>query len=197
MPSLPALTYRVPDALATPVAGARVLVPLGTRIMTGVVVASVDSVPSPSPEPSRPPPSLRRRLRRTAPSPDIKEIIDVLDDKPFLPEDVLRLVQWTSEYYACGAGEALAAAMPPRAWIESERHAQITAEGVTRSATESGARGEILQALSHGKPKRLDSIARRSGSYAAIAALERDGLVIVTRPLQGRRPHSGPFGSRR
>ena len=76
--------------------------------------------------------------------------------------------------------------MPPRAWIESERHAQITAEGVTRSATESGARGEILQALSHGKPKRLDSIARRSGSYAAIAALERDGLVIVTRPLQGK-----------
>ena len=76
--------------------------------------------------------------------------------------------------------------MPPRAWIESERHAQITAEGVTRSATESGARGEILQALNHGKPKRLDSIARRSGSYAAIAALERDGLVIVTRPLQGK-----------
>ena len=98
----------------------------------------------------------------------------------------MRLVQWTSEYYACGAGEALAAAMPPRAWIESERHAQITAEGVARSATESGARGEILQALNHGKPKRLDSIVRRSGSYAAIAALERDGLVIVTRPLQGK-----------
>ena len=173
VPSLPALTYRVPDTLPNPVAGARVLVPLGLRIITGVVVGSVDSVSSPSPEPR-------------APSPDVKEVIDVLDEKAFLPEDVLQLVQWTSEYYACGAGEALAAAMPPRAWIESERHARITAEGVTRSGSEGGARGEILQALSHGKPKRVDAIARKSGSYAAIAALEREGLVIVTRPLQGR-----------
>ncbi|MBA2259111.1 MAG: primosomal protein N' [Acidobacteria bacterium] len=173
VPSLEALTYRVPDTLPDPVAGARVLVPLGTRIITGVVVGSVASASSPSPE-------------SPAPSPDVKDVIDVLDETAFLPEDVLRLVQWTSEYYACGAGEALAAAMPPRAWIESERHAQITAAGAAQAAAESGARAEILHALSDGKPKRLDTIARRSGSYSAIGTLEREGLIIVTRPLQGK-----------
>jgi hypothetical protein len=34
------------------------------------------------------------------------------------------LALWVAEYYACGAGEAIGAAMPPRAWIESERHAR-------------------------------------------------------------------------
>jgi len=79
VPSLEALTYRVPDTLPDPVAGARVLVPLGTRIITGVVVGSVASASSPSPE-------------SPAPSPDVKDVIDVLDETAFLPEDVLRLV---------------------------------------------------------------------------------------------------------
>ena len=185
VPSLEALTYRVPDTLPDPVAGARVLVPLGTRVITGVVVGSVDSVSSPNPQP--PAPSTDGTSPQPpAPSPDFKDVIDVLDETAFLPEDVLRLVQWTSEYYACGAGEALAAAMPPRAWIESERHAQITAAGTAQAAAESGARGEVLHALSDAKPKRLDTIARRIGSYSAIAALEREGLIIVTRPLQGK-----------
>ncbi len=38
VPGLDLLTYRVPDGLEVPAVGARVLVPLGTRRMTGVVV---------------------------------------------------------------------------------------------------------------------------------------------------------------
>ena len=48
VPALDALTYRVPDELHVPVAGARVLVPLGNRIVTGVVI---DVPEPPSPEP--------------------------------------------------------------------------------------------------------------------------------------------------
>ncbi len=166
VPSLDALTYCVPDTLADPVIGARVLVPLGTRVLTGVVVDFVSSVDSPSLE--------------------LKEVIDVLDDAAFLPADVLRLVRWTSEYYACGAGEALAAAMPPRAWIESERYAQITDAGAASASRERGLRADVLSALKDGKPKRLDAVARRTGTYSAIAALEREGLLQVTRPLQGK-----------
>ena len=52
-----------------------------------------------------------------------------------------------SDYYACGAGEAMAAAMPPRAWIASERHARITDAGHARLLTERGARRQMLEAL--------------------------------------------------
>ena len=108
VPFLGALTYAVPEGVSVPAIGARVLVPLGTRVMTGCVLDVV--------------------------SPDgdlatIKEVIDVLDDEAFLPDDVIALATWVAEYYACGIGEAIAAAMPPRAWIESERYVQITDAG--------------------------------------------------------------------
>jgi primosomal protein N' (replication factor Y) len=123
--------------------------------------------------------------------------VDILDADPFLPWDVVRLAGWVSEYYACGAGEAMAAAMPPRAWIESERHAQITESGAARRLTERGVRRQILDALENGKPVRVDSLvaaapggAPRAGNgargiHAALIGLERDGVVQITRPLKG------------
>ncbi|HEY0875455.1 MAG TPA: primosomal protein N' [Vicinamibacterales bacterium] len=168
IPAVGALTYRVPDNLARPVPGSRVLVPLGTRVLTGVVFADdADSSVS------------------SGKADDLKELIDVLDDGPFLPEDVLRLVRWVSEYYACGVGEALASAMPPRAWIESERHATITAAGIEQRDGEKGLRREILDRLGSDKPVRVDSLASRSGVYGALASLEKEGLVEITRPLKG------------
>src|SRR5215204_581899 len=171
VPAIEALTYGVPDPLPLPVTGARVLVPLGTRILTGVVVRSEKAATEP-PE-----------VQGSAP--EIKDIIDVLDDTAFLPADVLRLTGWVAEYYACGAGDALSAAMPPRAWIESERHAQISETGSTGAENERGLRAEILGALRDGRPRRVDAIAFRSGSYSALAGLDRDGLVRITRPLVG------------
>ncbi|HXG56853.1 MAG TPA: primosomal protein N' [Vicinamibacterales bacterium] len=169
VPAIDALTYSVPEALPDPVIGARVLVPIGTRVVTGVVIrAGSDAAPEPQ-----------------DPAPALKDVIDILDDTPFLPADVLSLTAWVAEYYACGAGEALSAAMPPRAWIESERHAQITQAGLTRAAGERGLRADILGGLLDGKPRRVDALAARSGAYPALARLERDGLIQVTRPLKG------------
>lgn len=163
VPAVDALTYRVPDQMPVPVPGARVLVPLGTRVLTGVVLDG-DATP---------------------PDADPKDIVDVLDDRPLLPPDVLTLVRWVADYYACGAGEALSAAMPPRTWVESERHAQITAAGRDRLFLEKGLRAEILAKLADGKPARVDTLTTRSGIFGALTALERDGLVHVTRPLKG------------
>jgi len=170
VPAIDALTYRVPDSLPLPKIGARVLVPLGARIMTGVVVRTEE-----------------KGIGSDAPSAeaDIKDVIDVLDDTAFLPADVLRLTDWVSEYYVCGAGDALAAAMPPRAWIESERHVRISENGLDAARNERGLRAEILTALGDGKAQRVETIAVRSGSYAALATLDRDGLVQITRPLKG------------
>ena len=125
-----------------------------------------------------------------APSPDprndsFKDILEVLDSEPFLNSDVVALVQWVSEYYACGIGEAIAAAMPPRAWIESERYAQLVEGMEERIRTERGSRRQILETLTAGKPVRIDRLTRLGGSHAALLALERDGLIVLTRPLKG------------
>jgi primosomal protein N' (replication factor Y) len=190
VPALDALTYSVPDEFPDPVVGARVLVPLGKRVMTGVVVRAdlgfaspVSRTPSPdSPSTSSPEPR--------APSPDspsgIRSILDLLDREPFVSPDVVALTTWVAEYYACGVGEAVATAMPPRAWIESERYAQITDAGHARLLQERGLRRTILETLAHDKPVRVDAFAGEgSGAYGALAALERDGLVQRTQPLKG------------
>ena len=171
VPAVDTLTYGVPEGLPAPVRGARVLVPLGTRILTGVALGAP---PAPS--------------EGAAPSPaaqTVKPLLDILDEEAFLPEPVLTLVEWVAEYYACGTGEALAAAMPPRAWIESERHARITPAGREARAREKGRRGEILAKLDDEKPLRVDALDAGSGVYSALAALERDGLVEISHPLKG------------
>ena len=166
VPALGALTYSVPDEFPQPATGVRVLVPLGTRVMTGVVVGD--------------------GADEAASQKEVKPIADILDEEPFLPEDIVSLAAWIAEYYACGFGEAVAAAMPPRSWVESERYAQITDAGHGRLLLERGLRRELLEQLREDKPLKVDSmLARSRGAHAALLMLERDGLVTITRPLTG------------
>jgi primosomal protein N' (replication factor Y) len=168
IPSVDTLTYGLPDGMAAPVRGARVLVPLGSRVITGVVLG--DAAP---PDAAAGGPAATRPL------------VEVLDADAFLPGPVVDLVEWVAEYYACGAGEALGSAMPPRAWIESERHAQITSAGIEARGREKGRRADVLERLRDGTPVRVDTLAGASGLYGALAALERDGLVEISHPLKG------------
>jgi primosomal protein N' (replication factor Y) len=212
VPQLEPLTYALPADFPDPVPGARVLVPLGRRVLTGIVIGAGDLRLAPGDSQSaindsrstaggsrsvegtehevatgadsgsgtsagRQPPAASRDA--------FKPITDILDDSPFLPEDVVSLATWVADYYACGVGEAMAAAMPPRAWVESERHAQITEAGRVRLPAEHDARRQILDALAVGKPVRLESIVGKAGRHAALLGLERDGLVALTQPLQG------------
>jgi primosomal protein N' (replication factor Y) len=173
-----------------PALGARVLVPLGQRVMTGVVVSGCGTrdAGSASRADSERTTAMASRPESTAPrSPisepgEIKPITELLDTEAFLPSDVLRLIAWVAEYYACGVGEAMAAAMPPRAFVESERFARITDAGHARLLTERGARRRVLDALEDGKPVRVGG-ARMTP--AVLQALEQDGLIELTRPLKG------------
>jgi len=72
VPQLEALTYAVPEGTVTPVIGARVLVPLGKRTVTGVVTGAVE----------HPPAGIAAR-----------NISDVLDAGAFVPEDVVSLLK--------------------------------------------------------------------------------------------------------
>ena len=127
VPLLSSLTYRMPAGHTPPVRGARVRVPLGSRLVVGCVIGvghDADSTGSPQPA-----------------SDAVKEVVEVVDAEPLLPAAVLDLALWISEYYACGPGDAVAAAMPPYAWsrkgltaarvsaFKTERVARLTSEG--------------------------------------------------------------------
>ena len=115
VPALGLLTYHVPDAFAVPPVGARVVVPLGSRRLTGLVLG-----------PALP----------LDPSIDVRDIIEVLDHESFVPADVVELTSWVSDYYLAGRGAALAAALPPHGLtsrvdaFKTVRMVTITAQGL-------------------------------------------------------------------
>ena len=112
VPFLDVLTYQVPEGMTPPVRGARVAVPLGNRVVTGIVVDAQTAL-----------------VAGGTPEEKIKNINEVLDTHAFLPPSVVDLALWVAEYYACGAGDALAAAMPPSQEHRTQRVASLTAQG--------------------------------------------------------------------
>ena len=79
-------------------------------------------------------------------------------------------------------GDTLAAAMPPGAWIESQRRFRLTAAGkAALSQPDDGTpRRQVLARLATG-PKTL-----RGRADAALASLEREGLIERVTALSGR-----------
>ena len=176
VPALGLLSYEVPAHLPHPAIGTRVLVPLGTRVVTGCVVG----------EP-RDPGAAR-----------LKPLVDVLDAEPMLPAAVVDLALWVAEYYACGSGEAIAAAMPPLAWMVSERQARITDAGRAALGAEPGAsRGAVLELLADGAARPVAQLSRRlaarrgraardaRGLGSLLGAMARDGLITLAQPIKG------------
>ena len=164
VPQLGPLTYGVPETLQFPSVGARVLVSLGPRLLTGCVV----------------PPSSGSSVA------DLKPVIDVFDSEPWLPAAVVELALWVADYYACGPGEAIAAAMPPRSWVVGDRKASLTEAG--QSAVGDGRRGAVLDALRGGEAS-VSALARTlgGGAHALVSGLASEGRVEGSQPLQGRR----------
>jgi primosomal protein N' (replication factor Y) len=188
VPALDLLTYRVPESVPMPVAGVRVVVPLGNRTLTGVVIG--EAVP---------------------PDGDfsLKDLQHVLDDTAFLPADVLQLTEWVADYYLAGPGATLAAAMPPHALtnrvdafrmvrlvaLTAQGHdiAERVALGPRCSPNEGLSLGtrqrEVLLALK-GSPDGIDApaLAARGISPAVVTRLKTMGLVTIRRDRRERDP---------
>ena len=86
--------YRVPDGLATVPPGSLIEVPFGRTHQVGVALGQ----PADSPVGAD-------RLR---------DVIRVLDDRPALSPDILRLAQFCADYYHYPLGAILLATLPPR-----------------------------------------------------------------------------------
>jgi primosomal protein N' (replication factor Y) len=171
-------------------------VPLGSRVVTGCVV-DVD-------------------VSRDTDSAGVKDLIESLDTDAFLPRSVLEIALWVAQYYAAGAGDALAAAMPPFAWIRGTKRTQrATAFKTVRMAFVTAAGRDLVQAEGDGflgcrqrdalgalvgAPDGLSTknLADRGVTADAVRRLIRRGLITVERKRVDRDPFvvvEGPPGS--
>src|SRR5512139_2015617 len=182
------LTYRVPDLIEMPVPGARVLVPLAERHVTGIVTEAH--------------PRQAQEADADARGAPIRDLVDVLDAQPFLPSTITELALWVADYYLCGPGEAIAAAVPPGAWLQSGYRVRITEAGQAQAivgvpSDRSGLRSAMLQRLPPGKWVSLGAIASRLKkspgkksrgvpTLALARALECEGLVQIEEILRGQ-----------
>jgi primosomal protein N' (replication factor Y) (superfamily II helicase) len=177
VPALDLLTYRVPAAFAVPPVGARVVVPLGTRKLTGLV-AGFGHDPGEY---------------------ELRDLLAVLDHEPYLPSDIVELATWVGEYYLAGPGAALSLAMPPRALTERPdafrmvRRVALTAEGhgVTISGLDDmplRQREALALLKGHRDGVTARELAQRKVTAATITRLKARGLVTTWREREERDP---------
>src|SRR5262245_59513001 len=89
-------TYRLNPALSAQAeVGARIVVPLGRKLVTGYIVSLIDDLPA--------------NLAEI----DIKDAQSLLDVEPVCSNEILQLARWVADYYACPLGEVIKAALPP------------------------------------------------------------------------------------
>jgi primosomal protein N' (replication factor Y) len=176
VPGLGLLTYRIPDGLDVAV-GARVVVPVGARKVTGVVTeAGITS--------------------NEIAGARLRDVQDVLDEDAFLPADVVRLALWIAEYYLAGAGEAIATALPPHGWLRSDTSIAWVASPTTpvpdgdRVAALIHAQGPVLRSQLerllrvHAGP--ADDAVRGADVARALRRLETQGLVSASPVVTGK-----------
>ena len=163
--------YLIPADLPPPQRGARVRVPFGRRrSAVGVVMSSAKGSEVP--------------LDR------LKAITRALDAEPLLPEPLLKLLEWTAEYYHYPLGEVIAAALPAHLRVREATASigakvrKLTAAGACASA-EAVERAPVQQRFLRAfqaAPEGLDAAALAAVSARwrpAVAALVTRGWVSV------------------
>ena len=170
LPLHPVYTYSVPEALVDlAVAGKRVLVPFGKRRITGYICG-----------PGQPDETHT-----------IKPIIDILDQAPLFPENMLPFFQWAADYYMHPLGEVIKTALPGGLNVYDVVTFSITDQG--RAALDgTGAQDterQVLETLEK-VPRTYKSIAGELGGSVpggSIPGLLKKGWIGQQRVLKGGR----------
>jgi len=91
---LEGLTYRIPESFRSSLhSGMRVIVPIGQRKTTGIVTRTGSSCDLPDPT-------------------KVKYILDIMDEGPIFPENLVNLWGWSANYYLTSLGEMLRTILP-------------------------------------------------------------------------------------
>ncbi len=156
-----AFTYRLPETLRRRVQpGCRILVPFGSRKLTGVILATHD----------RP---------QAGPT---KEALRLLDEEPALDQSLLDLGRWIATYYCAPLGDTLRAMTPLAADVRRGRIYSLTPSGrdVARQLhlTEQEDPATAILRMLDGRALSATYIAQKVPKAAAVLrSLEKKGFV--------------------
>ncbi|HVC44758.1 MAG TPA: primosomal protein N' [Candidatus Binataceae bacterium] len=170
------LTYAVPPALTGRVqCGHRVLVPMRSRRLTGLVIEVGAELDSGGAEP--------------------RAILEVLEARPLFDRAHLQLLEFLGTYYMAPLAEVYRNVVPGIARVESRRMFKLGAPpGPLATAALTATERAILDALdAHPRtPRQLERLGERSEVATAIVRLGADGLIDAHDATRGRHRETAP-----
>jgi len=140
--SLARLSYAVPDSLRGLVrTGMRVVVPLGPRRVTALVIGEADAAPD---------------------GVVCRPLISLLDDSPIVPAKLLELLEWMADYYLSPIGDTLSLAVG-RALTTTSHRAVMLREGELPEISDDLEKKIVALLAKANRPMPLVSIAQAVG----------------------------------
>ena len=170
-------TYALPETLrhrAKP--GCRIVVPFGSRKLTGVILNCHD----------------------TAPDFAAREALRLIDEEPVLDSELMALGRWVATYYCAPLGEVLRSMLPLAGDIRHGKTYSLTDSGrdaarqLLLDASPDDPVAEVLRllerrSLSAARLKKLLPLADK-----AIRSLERKGFIAAEQVVEDRDPLRAP-----
>jgi primosomal protein N' (replication factor Y) len=166
------MTYRVPEDLLNPddentaiALGTRVLVPLGPRWATGVVID----------------------FHETTTIKNVRAIAMCLDPYPALPAALLKTCQWIAEYYVCSLSEVLSAALP--AGIHTQSGQRIALGDIPGDHSLDSKQQSIHTCIDENGPMTIKQLEKRVGPKirSIVHGLCRKGLLKTVQEMNSPR----------
>lgn len=155
------MTYSVPEDLRDRLQqGSRVLIPFGTRWLTGIVTTQTQTT--------------------DVPSDRLKAIGEILDAYPLVEPHLLKLYQWIAQYYVCSPSEVLSAALPAGIHLDSGRHIALNDQAEIPTALLSKRQRDVVNCLTELESASVKQLERRlgkSGIQSAVHGLMQRGII--------------------
>ncbi len=177
MPLDQTFTYSLPLTLQHRVKpGARVLVPFGTRKMTGVAL----------------------RVHDEKPSMTVKDALRLIDVEPVLSDELIVLARWISGYYCSPLGEVLRSMLPLAAEIRTGKIYSLTDAGRDASkqlsidASNDDALNQVMQMLASRDLSAAHLKRKIPLADKVLKSLERKGWIVSEQVHQERDPMRAP-----
>lgn len=166
LPFRNSFTYSVPAELEPfAKAGVRAVVPFGKRTLTGFII---------------------NKTTTTEVKDKIKQIQDVLDEKPVFTKSSFKFYEWLSEYYLSSLGEALRLAVPQGTDVETKRkiipNADRCEELLESESKKNTIKARILEILSEKEEITLSHLQKAAGKkniYSTLRTLESAGALNI------------------
>ena len=173
VPLARAFTYSLPETLRHRAkAGCRIVVPFGSRKMTGVIL----------------------KAHNQAPEVDTKDALRLLDEEPVFDTKLLDLGRWVAEYYCAPLGDVLRAMAPltgevrrSRLWTLTERGNDFVRQLMMVGASEDPS-VEVLRSLERRTLSESTLERKHATAKKILKTLERKGLVEQELELADRDP---------